>query len=91
MVLAKESPPGPERKAALAVNRREICTDFSAVPVRRCAFLNGIRGCRKFRAFRFACTPWAIIPRRDVGDAVPYKVLTERSGNHHSTTQINRP
>ena len=91
MVLAKESPPDPERKVALAFSRRKICTDFSAAAVRRCVSLNGIRGRLKFRAFRFACTPWAIIPRRDVGDAVPYKVLTERSGNHHSTAQINLP
>ena len=36
----------------------------------------------------FVCTPWAIVPWRDIGDAVPCKVLTERSGNHHSSPNL---
>ena len=36
----------------------------------------------------FVCTPWAIVPWRDIGDAVPCKALPERSGNHHSSPNL---
>ncbi len=75
LVLPKESVPGPPKGNALwAIDRRKICTDLPRYnPALQS--LSGIRGCLKFRAFRFACTPWAIIRPRDVGDAVPYRVV----------------